>query len=98
MGYYGNLQVQIARLCRIYVNATMWEEVSLKVPPAVSDNIRFIFSDILENMSIHNFKGGTSDNTRLISCNDMGFRTFTVPLLYKLSPNSQQIHKPNMTI
>ena len=45
MGYYGNLQVQIARLCRIYVNGTMWEEeeVSFKVPAsAVFDNIRFI--------------------------------------------------------
>ena len=85
MGYYGNLQVQIARLCRIYVNATMWEEVSLKVPPAVSDNIRFISSDISGNMAIHNLKGGISDNTRFITFNDTGFRTFAVPLLYKLS-------------
>ena len=30
MGCYGNLQVQIARLCRIYVNGTIWQEEVLK--------------------------------------------------------------------
>ena len=54
MGYYGNLQVQIARLCRIYVNRTMWEEVSFKVPAAVFDNIRFKTFDKTEFIIVCN--------------------------------------------
>ena len=41
--YYGNLQVQIVRLCRIYVNCTMCGEASFKVAAAAFDSLGFVF-------------------------------------------------------
>ena len=41
--YYGNLQVQIVRLCRLYVNCTMCGEASFKVAAAAFDSLGFVF-------------------------------------------------------